>query len=87
MKTKLYYGLTAFILSLAVPTQAADTAPTIKPGVIWPDDRGEHINAHGVVILKVSDTWSWFGEFRPKDAVPGRRCVSCYSSSVGERYT
>lgn len=73
--------LAALLLLLTVPAQAADTTPTIKPGALWPDDRGEHINAHGGGIIKLSDTWYWFGEYRPKDAVPGRRYVSCYSSS------
>ncbi|WP_068772717.1 family 43 glycosylhydrolase [Termitidicoccus mucosus] len=81
MKTKFYYGLTALFLALASLTLAAGTATTIKPGALWPDDRGEHINAHGGGILKLSDTWYWFGEYRPKDAVPGRRYVSCYSST------
>ena len=67
--------------NLSQSAQAVDTAPTINPSAIWPDDRGEHINAHGGGILKVGDTWYWFGEYRPKDAVPGRRYVSCYSST------
>jgi hypothetical protein len=54
---------------------------SIHPGALWPDDRGQHINAHGGGILKVNDTWYWFGEYRPKDAVPGRRYVSCYAST------
>jgi beta-xylosidase len=67
--------------NFSASTQAADTAPTIKPSAIWPDDRGEHVNAHGGGILQVGDTWYWFGEYRPQDAVPGRRYVSCYSST------
>lgn len=53
---------------------------TIEPSSIWPDDRGEHINAHGGGILRLGDTWFWFGEYRPADAVQGRRYVSCYAS-------
>jgi polygalacturonase len=68
-------------LILGVELAVAGTVATIKPGAIWPDDRGEHINAHGGGILKVGDTWYWFGEYRPKEAVPGRRHVSCYSST------
>ena len=54
---------------------------TIKPGGIWLDDRGEHINAHGGGIVKLEDTWYWFGEYRPREHEPGRRYVSCYSST------
>jgi beta-xylosidase len=78
MKTKLCHLLSALVLSSGGFAQAA---PTIKPGDIWRDDRGEHINAHGGGILKVADTWYWFGEYRPKDPVPGRRYVSCYAST------
>ncbi len=81
MKANLWFGMAALLLSLVVPMQAAEPAGTIKPGALWPDDRGEHINAHGGGILKVGDTWYWFGEYRPKDAAPGRRYVSCYSST------
>lgn len=54
--------------------------PVIRPGEIWPDDRGEHIQAHGGGILKVEGTYYWFGEQRRKGLDPDRRYVSCYSS-------
>ena len=54
---------------------------TIKPGEVWPDDRGEHINAHGGGIIKLGETWYWMGEYRPKEGEPGKRYVSCYSST------
>ena len=60
---------------------SASAAPrVIRPGEIWPDDRGEHINAHGGGIIKVADSWFWFGEYRPRESEPGKRYVSCYSS-------
>lgn len=59
---------------------AAALRQTIKPGEPWPDDRGEHINAHGGGIIKLEDTWYWFGEYRPIEQEPGRRYVACYSS-------
>ncbi|PYL08089.1 MAG: beta-xylosidase, partial [Verrucomicrobia bacterium] len=63
-------------------TGSASAAPCmIRPGEIWPDDRGEHINAHGGGIIQVADTWFWFGEYRPREAEPGKRYVSCYSSA------
>jgi hypothetical protein len=75
MKTQLRCALAALILfaARAMPGQAASAAAPINPGEIWRDDRGEHINAHGGGILKAVDTWYWFGEYRPKDAVKGRR--------------
>jgi hypothetical protein len=53
---------------------------SIKPGEIWPDDRGRHIQAHGGGILKLGDTFYWFGEDRSRDNERGKRYVSCYSS-------
>jgi hypothetical protein len=60
--------------------QSATAAETFKPGEIWPDDRGRHVQAHGGGILKVGDTYYWFGEDRAQDNPRGWRYVSCYSS-------
>src|SRR5215471_6412336 len=60
---------------------AAFAAPqTIKPGDVWPDDRGQHIQAHGGGILKLGDTYYWFGEDRGQDNDREKRYVACYSS-------
>ena len=32
---------------------------SFKPGEVWPDDKGVHINAHGGGILRVGDTYYW----------------------------
>ena len=37
---------------------------TIQPGEIWPDNRGQHVQAHGGGVIKVGDTFYWFGEDR-----------------------
>jgi hypothetical protein len=52
----------------------------IEPGKIWPDDRGKHIQAHGGGIIKVGDTYYWFGEDRSEDNPPRIPVVSCYAS-------
>ena len=60
----------------------ASTGPqTIRPGEIWPDDRGQHIQAHGGGILKFGDTYFWFGEDRSQDLSRDKRYVACYSST------
>jgi hypothetical protein len=53
---------------------------TIRPGEIWADDRGKHIQAHGGGIIKLGDTYYWFGEDRSRDNDPAKRHVSCYAS-------
>jgi hypothetical protein len=59
----------------------AASAAIIHPGEIWPDDRGRHIQAHGGGIVKLGDTYYWFGEDRSQDNDPAKRYVSCYSST------
>lgn len=59
----------------------AAAPPTIRPGDIWPDDRGQAIQAHGGAIIRLGDTFYWFGEDRGKDNDPSKRYVSCYSST------
>jgi len=54
--------------------------PTIHPGEVWPDDKGQHIQAHGGGIIRVDGTYYWFGEQRRQGLEAGHRYVSCYSS-------
>jgi len=53
---------------------------TIKPGVLWMDNNGNPIQAHGGGILKIKKTYYWFGEDRSKNNNPEMRYVACYSS-------
>ncbi len=53
---------------------------TIRPGELWPDDRGQHIQAHGGGVIKLGDAFYWFGEDRSRDNAPDKRYVSCYRS-------
>ncbi len=56
-------------------------AQRIVPGGIWPDDRGQHVQAHGGGIIKFGETFYWFGEQRGPGLEFGKRYVSCYSST------
>jgi hypothetical protein len=56
------------------------TGHSIKPGAVWPDDRGRHIQAHGGAILRLGDTFYRFGEDRGRNNERGKRYVSCYAS-------
>jgi hypothetical protein len=53
-----------------------------KPGEIWPDNKGVHINAHGGGVIFYNGKYYWFGEHK----IAGNRGnsaqvgVSCYSS-------
>jgi hypothetical protein len=65
----------------------AAAAPVINPGEPWLDDRGRHIQAHGGGIIKLGDTYYWFGEDRAQGLDPEKRYVSCYSSKDLARWT
>ncbi len=74
------------LLLLLVPAASAGS-PIIRPGEIWPDNRGEHIQAHGGGIVLLNGTYYWFGEDRGKGNDPGKRYVACYSSKDLARRT
>lgn len=68
-----------FLVSLCASV-FAQKQTVIRPGEVWPDEDGNHIQAHGGGITKIKDTYYWYGENRAKDLDPQRRYVSCYSS-------
>jgi hypothetical protein len=77
----------AALVTLAMSAAAQSTShvskpgpQTIDPGELWPDDRGQHIQAHGGGIIKYRGLYYWFGEQRGQDVPRGERAVSCYSS-------
>lgn len=58
----------------------AQKQTVIKPGEVWPDDRGNHVQAHGGGIIRIGKTYYWYGEERRRGLDTGFRYVSCYSS-------
>jgi beta-xylosidase len=52
---------------------------SFTPGSIWPDQNGEHINAHGGGILYKDGTYYWYGEIKGKNSL-AEVGVSVYSS-------
>lgn len=71
--------ITAFAICLSA--QAQIKTDIIKPGELWPDNRGKHIQAHGGGIIKIGAIYYWFGEDRSKENDPEKRYVACYSST------
>ena len=84
MKIQLLSICSAAILCLSAASGCGATPALppaeIKPGEVWPDDRGQHVQAHGGGILKLGRTYYWFGEDRGRSNQFNLRCVSCYSS-------
>ena len=58
-----------------------DKQPTFRPGKLWLDNRGEHINAHGGGIMKYGDTYYWYGEHKADTTSSAMVGVTCYSST------
>lgn len=60
----------------------AQETRNFKPGEIWPDNNGVHINAHGGGILIDHGIFYWFGEHKVegKRGNQARVGVHCYSS-------
>jgi Glycosyl hydrolases family 43 len=66
---------------LCFTAMEASSAPAwIRPGEVWPDDRGRPIQAHGGGVMQLGDTFYWFGEDRSRQNDPDKRYVSCYAS-------
>ena len=84
MKANLIIGAYAFAALLAACTGNEKTvtevaAKEIASGEIWPDDRGEHINAHGGGMA-YEGTYYWYGEHKADTTSSAYVGVTCYSS-------
>ncbi|MCK7555494.1 hypothetical protein MKQ70_10935 [Chitinophaga sedimenti] len=69
----------AGLLFCAVAAFAQRTS--IEPGGEWPDQNGNHIQAHGGGIIKIGKKYYWYGEQRRQGLDRAMRYVSCYESS------
>ena len=74
--------ITVALMLVCFSINCQDLNHSFKPGQIWPDNEGKHINAHGGGIINYNDTYYWFGEYRlPRsEKDKSRYGVSCYSS-------
>ena len=72
----------AAVCAASVTASAQNSAPAklsefTNHATVWPDNNGAHISAHGGCMLKVGDTYYWYGEHRARDRRTG---VHVYSS-------
>lgn len=70
------------LLLLLISNLLTAQESTIKPGKIWNDNQGTHINAHGGGILKMGDVYYWYGEHKIAGDAGNKAHVGvhCYSS-------
>jgi beta-xylosidase len=64
----------------AVKKNSTAAISAVKPGETWPDENGHHVQAHGGGIIKIKDTYYWYGEERSQGLDSNMRYVSCYTS-------
>jgi hypothetical protein len=78
MKLTALFIISLFILFIT----CRGMAQTIKPGEIWPDNNGVHINAHGGGMLFYEGKYYWFGEHKIEGKAGNKAEVGvhCYSS-------
>ena len=70
------------LLAIILPSILfSQTQQWINPGEIWPDQNGDHIQAHGGGITKIGKTYYWYGEERRQGLDSNKRYVSCYAST------
>ena len=60
---KVFQLIAAVILSASVYGQKNDHS-SFFPGKLWPDNDGNHINAHGGGILYHNENYYWYGEHK-----------------------
>ena len=65
---------------LGIGSMCAQVQVGMVPGEIWPDDKGEHINAHGGCVLYHEGTYYWYGENRTERGAATDAGVGVYSS-------
>ena len=59
---------------------------TFKPGEIWADDQGRHMNAHGGGVLYYGDIYYWFGEHKVAGHAGNRAQVGVHVYSSKDLY-
>jgi beta-xylosidase len=82
---RILFTIVAFSIILTAWSQNA----VFRPGGFWPDNLGNHINAHGGGILFHEGKYYWFGEHKGEGeqgntALTG---VSCYTSEDLHHWT
>lgn len=78
MKRSVISVLAVFIVMLVQAKGGRDNV--IRPGEIWPDDKGVHINAHGGGVMEYGGMYYWFGEHKADNTSAALVGVTCYAS-------
>lgn len=70
------------VMTMAISAWASDaSAGVIRPGALWLDNKGTHINAHGGGVLVSGDAYYWYGEHKCDTTSSAMVGVTCYKST------
>ena len=70
----------------SVAALAGDKRSSFRPGELWPDDRGVHVNAHGGGILDFEGRYYWFGEHKVEGEAGNSAQVGIHGYSSRDLY-
>ncbi len=75
--------MTCLLVSVFIyyPIRCEESVNVFRPGQLWPDNRGVHINAHGGGILYRNGVYYWFGEHKDDYTNSAQLGVNVYSSA------
>lgn len=68
------------VLLIAAVLPACGAFAQIRSGEIWPDNNGQHVNAHGGGVLYHKGRYYWYGENKSDTTSSAMVGVMCYSS-------
>ncbi|PTX92345.1 glycoside hydrolase family 43 protein [Opitutus sp. ER46] len=77
--------LVTLLLAIALPAAVA-AVPSFRPGELWPDDRGVHLNAHGGGVLWHDGTYYWYGEHKVAGGAGNRAEVGVHVYTSRDLY-
>ncbi len=84
MKTKGIIHITIFFCSYFMASQTVYSE--FKPGELWLDDKGNHVNAHGGGFLYYDNTYYWFGEHKVSGKEGNKAMVGVHVYSSKDIY-
>lgn len=74
------FALLVGFLAASVTLVAQPEGKVVRQAEEWPDNKGEHVNAHGGCVLFHDGMYYWYGENRPSRGFTTKTGVEVYSS-------
>lgn len=69
-----------FLFCMVAVAMMCHSQGTFRPGQLWHDNNGRHINAHGGGVMYHEGTYYWYGEHKADTTSSAYVGVTCYSS-------